>query len=470
MSDDDDIISDGDFEEYDEDTFYDMCCSTNTQPDNLTNDVFEIQAMGISIKHNIKPDKFVLEIQFNQNIIPNHLASIIQAVPDEYNTNLYIYTLTLSIIFPFGYRISNAEIGIEITNFNRIHPQINNMIKNIISEQQFSKYKKNLIEIIYNGIFNFIPNVTQYCIGCSQIFDYQPTLPICCNRDLCLYQMINLGLTDLYNEILHHPMESDLKISLCYAAINSHRRKIIFGEIPSEIKSTYPSEDESHIRIQELISKIPSISTILQLTNSNTELKKLLNGIDAQLYYLLTWIILSCQNYIKDTTSDILSNQDVSFPKELLTTSTSGTQFINNIKRVFKIVSDTPQREAQFRKKESSSDYNIEMVFHGTSVENLHNILHNSLEICSGTQKQLFGAAHGNGIYLGKILQTSLGYTRWGNSWNNTQITDKKTYGFCMIIKFAKPVNNTNLYKDVGFYVVSDPTLIQNSYLLMIEN
>jgi hypothetical protein len=465
---DDDYCDDEYNDDDDDDTFFDACCTDKHQPDNITSDIIELESYGIDAKFNVKPDKFTLKIKFNQNIIPNYLASVIQAIPDDYNTGEYIYTLIISIIFPFGYKISNNEIGIEITNFTHIHLQITNMIKNIISEQQYKKYKNNLAYIIYNDVFNFIPNVTQYCIGCSQTFDYQPPIPICCNRDLCLYQMINLGLTDLYNKLLHNPMESDLKISLCYSAIMSQRHEIIFGEIPSEIKSSCSSDQEAYCKIQNLINSIPSISTILQLTSSNTDLKKLLNEIDPHLYYFLTWIILSCQNYIQDATSDILNDLDPLFPKNLLVSSDkSQTQFTSKIKRVFKIISDSPQRATEFHKKELSSDHTIELVYHGTSVENLHNILHNSLEICSGTKKQITGAVHGNGIYLGKDLNTSLSYTRFGSIWDKSQIIENKTVGFCMIIKFAKPTD-TSLYKDVGFYVVSKEDLVQISYLMLI--
>lgn len=477
--------NEGTEEEYDEGTedecdeesgselFYENACSDSYRPDYLTHDVLDMSCYDTIIKHSIKPDKITFTIYFNQGNIPNHLASVIQGVPDAYDSPFYQYTLTVSLLFPYGYRVSNIDLGVEITNFNKIHFQLNDLIRKAISEEQSSKYSKNLIEVIYKKILNFLPNVNQYCISCMNPFEYDPPIPTFCNRHLCLYQMINLGLTDLYNELLHYSIESDLKISLCHSALTSHRRDIIFGEIPVELQEANPNI--AYDNMLRLLGLLPSVQDMLQLTNSNKELRKLLNDIDDQLYYFLTWIILSCQNYIKDVSSEILNGEDKHFPKDLITeklntddnNTTHKASFTNNIKRVFKIISDSPEREIKFQKKELSPDYNLELVYHGTSTENLHNILHNSLENCSGTKKQTCGAAHGSGVYLGKNLQTSLGYTRSGNLWDKSNITTQSIYSCCILVKFAKP-NDTSLYKDVGFYVVPDSTLLQNRYLLIM--
>jgi hypothetical protein len=458
--------------EDDEDIFFIQECSGKYHTDYLANDVIDMASYDTFIKYSTKPDKFTINIQFNHIQILNNLATVIQAVPDSFDSPSYQYTLSMTILFPFGYRISNINVGVEFTNFTRIHFQLEQMVRRIISEAQSNKYSKNLIEIIYKNLINFVPNVSLYCIGCAQAFDYEPSIPTFCNRDLCLYQMINVGLTDLYNELLHYSLESDLKISFCYSSLCSQRRNIIFGEIPSELKSS--DSDKAYENMKQLLALLPSVQDMLQMTSSNKELRHLLNSLDRNLYYFLTWIILSCQNYIKDVTSDILNGEDKQFPKELLVNLGEGDgdlqylSFTNNIQKVFKIVSDSPQRENQFQQKEASPDYQVELVYHGTHIENLHNILHTSLENCSGTSKQVNGAAYGEGIYLGKNLHTSLYYSRPGKPWEKTQVIGKQSYSCCIVVKFAKPIEDTLVYKDVGFYVVKDKTLIQTRYLLMM--
>ena len=51
------------------------------------------------------------------------------------------------------------------------------------------------------------------------------------------------------------------------------------------------------------------------------------------------------------------------------------------------------------------------LVFHGSSEENWYSIIRNGLKICSGTAWQKHGARYGKGVYLGKILSVSCGYT-----------------------------------------------------------
>jgi len=49
-------------------------------------------------------------------------------------------------------------------------------------------------------------------------------------------------------------------------------------------------------------------------------------------------------------------------------------------------------------------------IFHGSGEENWFSIIRNGLKSCSGTAWQKNGAAHGKGIYMGKTIETSIGY------------------------------------------------------------
>ena len=78
-----------------------------------------------------------------------------------------------------------------------------------------------------------------------------------------------------------------------------------------------------------------------------------------------------------------------------------------------KLVSFTPShilKVVSYNKAEWSPDEAV-YAFHGTSMENLHSILHNGLLNLSGTALERTGAIFGDGIYCTTVSLTPPSYT-----------------------------------------------------------
>jgi Poly(ADP-ribose) polymerase catalytic domain len=92
----------------------------------------------------------------------------------------------------------------------------------------------------------------------------------------------------------------------------------------------------------------------------------------------------------------------------------------------------------------------IEPVFHGSGEENWYSIIRNGLKACSGTAWQSSGAAHGSGIYLGKTLSISVGYSHGDQ-----------------IVGVYKWTNGSSGYKGNNIFVVEDDSFIELQYLVV---
>ncbi|CAJ0934759.1 unnamed protein product, partial [Mesorhabditis belari] len=135
--------------------------------------------------------------------------------------------------------------------------------------------------------------------------------------------------------------------------------------------------------------------------------------------------------------------------------------------------------------KESRFQANLEAVngkkfyaFHGSPVENWYKILCEGLVVCSGTNLQLVGAAHGKGVYLGKEPQTSEGYARGHStcspryySTNDSAVECQNTEHYSRnkhirqgtyCLALVEVANDPSKYRDHQWcYVVQDPDILQ---------
>eukprot|EP01120_Amphizonella_sp_Union-15-10_P012160 TRINITY_DN5362_c0_g1_i1.p1 TRINITY_DN5362_c0_g1~~TRINITY_DN5362_c0_g1_i1.p1 ORF type:complete len:176 (-),score=21.54 TRINITY_DN5362_c0_g1_i1:160-687(-) len=75
------------------------------------------------------------------------------------------------------------------------------------------------------------------------------------------------------------------------------------------------------------------------------------------------------------------------------------------------LLSAPPEKENKFRKLKVK--HGSTFAFHGSSIENWHSILRRGLLNASGTNLQVNGKAHGDGIYLSPRAETSFGYCKF---------------------------------------------------------
>lgn len=116
-------------------------------------------------------------------------------------------------------------------------------------------------------------NYTKYCQSCYTKLDkdWRSFKPTVCSRELCLYQQIQIGLTQhLEYEILCQPAVIDLLINLCYVALLSSIGKAesasAIRKYPSGLRLFVPDVDNKHFATSAKLTL--SVSTLFFLRKS----------------------------------------------------------------------------------------------------------------------------------------------------------------------------------------------------------
>ncbi|EPE06278.1 ubiquitin conjugating enzyme [Ophiostoma piceae UAMH 11346] len=137
--------------------------------------------------------------------------------------------------------------------------------KSVVSQPSIQSYKqrtdstsmsrgsKSLPLLAMQFAVDRLRNCTKYCQSCYTELDknWQSLKPTVCSRELCLYQHIQIGLTQyLEYEILCQPAVIDLLINFCYVALTSfimtpHVQPAIRA-FPSGLRFFVPDLDDSH--------------------------------------------------------------------------------------------------------------------------------------------------------------------------------------------------------------------------------
>ncbi len=153
-------------------------------------------------------------------------------------------------------------------------------------------------------------------------------------------------------------------------------------------------------------------------------------------------IIISCKGHIRKLNAN----------EEKATSSISGNKFV--------LLSSTPKKEKAFQeyKKQKGSIY----CWHGSALQNWHNVLRIGLKNMSNTKYMTAGAAYGPGIYMAKEAATSMGYAGNTGNWPKSRLGNgAKCLALCEVINDVKPPN--------PYYVVQQENYIVTRYLFFIN-
>lgn len=403
--------------------------------------------------------------------IPDELCSIIGMDKDT----------TIGFEFKFESQYlhnNNTRPDYKIFNAGLLQTQLKNCINKFIEDEhlnlilEFQEYLASNKEY-YNGrkyllcLFNYIKkrilNPGAYCNNCGIEHKYPGLVPINCGSDFCLFQTLEIEyINDMLVLIKTRPASCDIIINFAYlACMNKNRCNKVFNDFPEQIQTNY-DDVERHKIIMSIIDGIPSINTLC-LAKDENELQNIMNKKHELGYYLFKWILTTTSSHI-----ELIDKNNDEFINDVPVKN-------NKITAVFKYLTNPPERELVFNEIKQKEGVKILQGFHGSPSENWHSIIRTSLKNYSGTENQLHGAAHGNGIYLAPDYTTSLGYT--GNKynlvgnhnndvgWKNSMYKNK--YQFMTSCEIIDDGSKGYSKMSNGYYVINNENLVRTKYLIV---
>ncbi|GAQ84192.1 protein with ubiquitin conjugating enzyme domain [Klebsormidium nitens] len=324
-----------------------------------------------------------------------------------------------------------------------------------------------------------------------------------CNNDLCLYRFEELGLgAAILPEVLENAELVELELAMAANAAASGRAEAVFEPFPSFLlegrenrgragwfnsspnaasgsgahkpvaanaQAAAGGSTEKAIKmIAQLKEALEAVPPLKELTGCRSEaalITAFVNGWYNRPAYRMQ-LVRAKQRAAKNPehglpapstpTRDPKERDREMFPYDLVRFVLSSNRLslrhltdpdllpLTNTAAQFVVLTADPEKEAAFAALRASKGSFF--AFHGSSGENWYSILRNGLRSMSGTSYQMYGAAHGAGIYLAPALTTSLGYcarhslTGWANGTYKSGFT---CLAICEVVKGAASTHGT---------------------------
>ncbi|KAF7297153.1 UBIQUITIN-CONJUGAT-2 domain-containing protein [Mycena indigotica] len=346
---------------------------------------------------------------------------------------------------------------------------------------------------------------TRYCLVCHTKLtsDFEALKPYVCERPLCTYQYYahNRGVSLEY-EIQHNPATVDLLVSLTYAAAAEgvldqplpvgmalrvplpDRSRVI--QTPAPIHS-YPHQPQQtavpnlpsdfpvgldglvefdslpvpymRAAIVSLIDSLPSIDDMkrhlerkVKPGKSKPRLQEMENGsVLPASWAILRWCVASCTAYLEEMNSE---DQCI--------------QGVDPVWRQFRFSVGAPDAEAKFQnalEMAKSTDSNAKKfpslyAFHGSGLRNWHSIIRHGLWYKTVAN----GRAFGDGVYLAKEAQTSMGHYATGARacWRKSKLGPTSCVAIAEVVNLPSKFVSSNPH-----FVIKDTEWIMCRYLLV---
>eukprot|EP00455_Lapot_gusevi_P043103 TRINITY_DN519_c0_g1_i1.p1 TRINITY_DN519_c0_g1~~TRINITY_DN519_c0_g1_i1.p1 ORF type:complete len:641 (-),score=148.73 TRINITY_DN519_c0_g1_i1:262-2184(-) len=311
-------------------------------------------------------------------------------------------------------------------------------------------------------------HINRHCLICDEILEFEGLKPAVCSRAVCCMSYAELGLGfDLGSEIENNPEVTDLVISMTYVAAMKNRLMQV-TPIGVQSKDAYGQkltflvdngDDEKKVldleKLRTTLHAIPSVSEMKDMLRHGV-FQSALDDADFKIRPLLQWILTSNRAHLRKL-----------HPHELIPEITSPHQFV--------LISSTPEKEAIFQRlKREAERHRGEgkgsiYAWHGSPVENWHNILRTGLRNMSNTQYMLNGAAYGQGIYMAQDIGTSIGYCRLqGNDRNHWE---HSMFGQSMFfMTLCEVVNHADLKPPNPYYVVPNEEWVMTRFFFVFSS
>lgn len=343
---------------------------------------------------------------------------------------------------------------------------------------------------------------TSYCLVCHNklTVEFEALKPYVCESQLCAYQYYkhNRG-PSLEYEIMHNPETVDLLVSLTYSAA---AEGVVDDPLPVGLTLRVPPPDRAHIVYQQATPYQPqpavqpatpvsyqtgtdglvdfdilpvehmraSIAGLIDSLPSVDEMKRHLERkvkpgkskprlVDMEegkilpaAWSVLRWCVGSATAYLEEMSSN--EEQCV--------------QGVDPVWRQFRFSVGAPSAEAKFQKalkmaKETDGNakkYPSLYAFHGSALKNWHSIIRHGLWYRTVTN----GRAFGDGVYLAKEAQTSMGHYAVGGRacWRKSKLGPTSCVALAEVVNLPHQFVSSNPH-----FVIKDTEWIMCRYLLV---
>ncbi|MCJ1247640.1 hypothetical protein MMC30_004855 [Trapelia coarctata] len=287
------------------------------------------------------------------------------------------------------------------------------------------------LEKIHDLLTNSLKQLAQGCMVCGTPIEARLVRSTLCQSPACR-TILNRAHPDLHlADIREDPTVVDLLLTALYAvAISGQSSKLLLPGCTAKIT------DEG----LQLLDILPPLSQLQNVTDLSSALKGK-GGIASE--RLLAWV---CSNYNGFLVS--------ASPKLRIPSMPGVHQFV--------LVNAAPAVEIAFRSRMGSQS--TRALFHGTSLDRLHAILGQGLQVLSGTGLQRHGASLGNGIYLAEEPATSWGYSAVSKSWRHSAFHNVRVVLGCEVVDPTQYLSRVP-----GTYVVTDPSMVMVRYIFLVS-
>ena len=301
------------------------------------------------------------------------------------------------------------------------------------------------LENIYSFISTSIPDMSRSCIVCGS-GKAQLRRSTTCQKPGCPSLFSFADCEIVLADIWQNPAVADLLLTIVDAAAKS-------GEM--DLLTNCPIHDAT--QVLNLMGRLPTVdrlkkhlSSCINVYGDSFRLDRALAGYSSmpiQLRKSLIWALNSNRGFLTAAVN------------QLRIPSFGAHQFL--------LANASPELEIAFATHVETPQSTFRILFHGTSLDRLHAILCQGLQVLSNTPLMRHAAAYGDGIYMADEPATAWSYTSAapcgsaGSGWKHSSFSKHRVVLGCELAG-EKPGKN-------GIHVITDPTRLMVRYIFMLD-
>jgi hypothetical protein len=273
-----------------------------------------------------------------------------------------------------------------------------------------------------------IESLFQTCIICGASHAVRLNRSTPCSSAECQTAFLNSNLEISLADIRQDPTVVDLLITGVYAASLDNCSYLPPG-----------SPLQGMAAIQKALNSLPPIYE----WQSCHYLENAINLLSFETRELLIWIMTTFRGYLVSATGTL----------KIPSLPGGTTQFF--------LANTNPDKEREFADR-INAGHPRKVLFHGTNMQRLYNILYQGLREMSGTKFQRHGASYGKGIYMAEEPATAWRYTEiFNKNWENSQFYNFRVMLGCEYVGTSSPVSG-------AVHIIKDPAALMVRYIFIM--
>ena len=301
------------------------------------------------------------------------------------------------------------------------------------------------LENIYSFISTSIPNMSQSCIVCGNGKAHLRRSTIC-QKPNCRSTFSVVSCEIVLADIWQNPTVADLLLTIVDAAAVSGNMDLL---------TNCPVNDAT--QVLNLLGRLPTVdrlkkhlSSCINVYGESFRLNKALTGFSSTPDQLRKVLIWACNGNRGFLTAAVNQFRIPSF---------GAHQFL--------LANASPELEMAFAANIETPQSPFRILFHGTSLDRLHAILCQGLQVLSNTPLMRHAAAKGKGIYTADEPATAWSYAdpvpsgSAGSGWKYSSFSTHRVLLGCELAG-EKPGKG-------GIHVITDPTRLMVRYVFLPE-